>query len=92
VDGPPLFRLQRSLVVNGFAEEVENPSQRLFADRNRDWCAGINYFGAALDAVRGSHGNCTDPVPAKVLLNLAHHFPFFAHDFKFKNKSIINFR
>ena len=63
--------LHRRAVVDRLAEQVEDPAQRLLADRDGDRTAGVDHLGAALQAVGGVHRHRADAVVAEVLLDLA---------------------
>jgi len=71
VDRPTLLPLDRAELVDRLAEQVEDPSQRLIADRHRDRTAGIDHRVAALESVGGVHRHGPHPVVAEVLLDLA---------------------
>ncbi len=70
VDGPVLVRLDLTQIVQGLAQDVEQPSQGGPAHRHGDGGAGVDAFGTSAQAVRGVHGQATHPVVAQVLLHL----------------------
>jgi hypothetical protein len=72
VDGPALFGVgEVAAVVEGFAEEVEDVAEDLFADGDGDGPAGIDAFHAADEAVGGAHADAADGVAADVLGDFA---------------------
>ena len=72
VDGPALDALYRRFVVNGLTQQVKYTSQALFANGNGDRRAGVGCLGAALQAVRGGHGDTANHIVADVLCDLRH--------------------
>lgn len=58
-----------NVFVHKVAGDVEDTTEHLFADRNRDGFTGIGEAHAALQTVRGGHRNRAHPAVAKVLLN-----------------------
>ena len=57
--------------VDRVAEQVEDPAQRLLADRHAHRAAGVDRRHAAHQAVGRAQGHAADPVAAEVLLHLA---------------------
>src|SRR6185436_5349910 len=54
VNRPALFRLHRPIrKVHGFTEHVQHAAERLGANRNGDWRAGVDHAHAAGHAVSG---------------------------------------
>ena len=58
---------RRRIVVDRLAEHVEDAAEALVADRNLDWRAGVLGNHAALEAVRGGHGDAARDAVAEVL-------------------------
>ncbi len=71
VDRPALLALHLAALVDRLAEQVEDPAQRLLADRHGDRRAGVGHLVAPLDAVGRVHGDRTHALVAEVLLHLA---------------------
>src|SRR5437773_2348975 len=72
VDGPDLRAHGRGLVVDRLADHVEQPAQRLDADRHPDRAARRLDRVAAAEAVRRVHGDAADRAVADLLLHLEH--------------------
>ncbi|GAF25605.1 transcriptional regulators [Moorella thermoacetica Y72] len=70
VNGQPLGGFYRSLVVNGFSQDVKEPSQGSPAYRYGDWLAGVNGLHPSLQAVGRGEGHAADGVVAQVLHGL----------------------
>ena len=71
VDRPALLALDRlALLVDRLAEQVEDPAERVLADRDRDRAAGVDHGVAAAQAVGRVHRDRADAVVAEVLLDL----------------------
>jgi peptide chain release factor 1 len=71
VDGQGLLGVDRTLLVDGLAEDVEDATEGRLADRHADRAAGVAHGGAAGEAVGRGHRDGPDPVVAEVLLDLA---------------------
>ena len=63
--------VDRAAAVDRVAEQVEDPAQRLAADRHAHRAAGVDHRHAADQAVGRAQGHATDAVAAEVLLDLA---------------------
>lgn len=72
VDSPSLLCFGSRLVVNGFSEKIEDPSQSISSDRNGDRCACIYGISASYQSVSGRHCNTSYNVVTDMLRNLAH--------------------
>jgi hypothetical protein len=82
VDRQALARGHRALLVDRFAQNVEDAAEGHLADRHRDWAARVGGVDAAGEAVRSGHGHAADPVVAEVLLDFADdHLAVAAADF-----------
>jgi hypothetical protein len=66
----PAVALRRRLVVDGVAEHVPDPPERLLPDRHRDRPARVDDVDAARKPVRRVHGDGADSVVPEVLLDL----------------------
>jgi hypothetical protein len=44
VNGHVFLSIYRSLLIDGIAQHVHDPTQRLFPDRNGDGCLGVHHF------------------------------------------------
>src|SRR4029078_5461194 len=64
--------VDRALVVDRAAEDVEDASERRLTDGDRDRRAGSAHLDAAGRALGGGARHGPDPVVAEVLLHLAH--------------------
>lgn len=71
---------KRNVFVHEVTSDVEDTSEHLFADRNRDGFTGIGEAHAALETVRGGHGDRAQPAVAEVLLHFQHEVGFNAID------------
>ena len=70
-DGPCIGGLNRlSLVVDGLAEQVEQPPERGRPDRDGNRLAAVGRAISADEAVGGRHRNAPDEVVAQVLRGL----------------------
>ena len=69
VDRPALARRCR-LAVDGVADHVPDPAERLVADGNRDRPAGVDDVGSAREAVGRVHRHRAHAVVAEMLLHL----------------------
>ena len=70
VDGPPLHvGGKRFALVDGLAQQVEQPAQSGLAHGHGDGLAGVDHFHAAGEAVGGVHGHRAHLVVAQVLLH-----------------------
>ena len=67
MDGPPLLVSRCGLVVNGLAQQIEDPAQAFLAYRNGDGGAGVSGFHAPLQAIGGGHGDTAHHVVTDVL-------------------------
>ena len=65
-----------SFAVDRFADDVEQPSQHLFTNRDLDGSPHVGYPGAARQAVGGIHGHAADQMFAQMLLHLQHQAAF----------------
>ena len=66
----PALALDVGALVDGCAEDVEDPAERRLAHRDGDRRAHVLDVGAAGDAVGGVHRHGADPVVPEVLLDL----------------------
>ena len=66
----PALTLDVGALVDGGAEDVEDPAERGLADRDGDRGPGVLDVGAAGEAVRGVHRHRADAVVPEVLLHL----------------------
>src|SRR5262249_9816077 len=71
VNRPALLDLDRALLVDRVAEEVEDATERRLAHGDRDRPAGVRDLGPADEAVRRPERDRADAVAAQVLLGLA---------------------
>ena len=71
MDSPSFLTFGSGLVVNGFAENVENSSERTSADGNGDRTARINCVNASYKSVCGGHCDASNDIVADMLCNLA---------------------
>src|SRR5262249_48732751 len=69
MDRPPLA-LARLAAVDGIADHVPDPAERLVAHRHGDRLLGIDDLGPAREAVGRVHRNRAHAVVAEVLLHL----------------------
>ena len=65
------FHLRLLLIINGFAQNVENTSQGLFANRNADRRASCYCFHASHKSVCASHGDAADSIVTQMLRYLS---------------------
>ena len=72
MDRQALGDRHRSLLIDRFAQDVEDTAECGFADRHHDRGAGVDRLDAARQPVGRGHGDAADPVVAQVLLDLAH--------------------
>ena len=72
VDGPRLVRFDRALFVYGFADDVDDPSERRVADRNGDRASGILDGLPPDETFAGVHRDRPDGVFAQVLRHFKH--------------------
>ncbi len=70
MDRPPFLTLDLSPVVNGFTDDVHDPSQCSFADGNGNRLPQILDLHPADQAVGPVHGNTANGTLAQVLLHL----------------------
>ena len=70
VDRPAVLALDRLALVDRLAEQVEDATERVLADRDGDRGAGVDDRVAAAQAVGGVHRDRADAVVAEVLLDL----------------------
>jgi len=75
VNGRVLFGAERPFVVDGFACNVEHPSQDFIAHRNLNRVSCVAYFHTAGKPFRCFHGNAADTVIPYVLQNLQDNLP-----------------
>ena len=73
MDRPALAGVNRRLVVNRLAEQVEDTAQVLTTNRYGDGRAGVDSVHAAHQAVGGLHCDAADGVLADVLRDLYGH-------------------
>ena len=74
MDRPALDIIRnRRTVVDRIPEHVENPAERCFANRNRDWTAGVLDVHSANNRVGRGHRDCAHLVAADVLLHFDGH-------------------
>src|SRR5207248_7915544 len=66
----PALALRRLLAVDGFADHVPDPAERLVADRYGDGLLGVDDVDPAGEPVGRIHGNGPDAIVAEVLLHL----------------------
>ena len=66
--------LHRPFAVDRLAHHVEEPSERLLADRDRDRSAYRDRFHSPAETIRRGHRDRAHPVVAEVLLNLGDDF------------------
>ena len=71
VDRPALRGVDRAAAVDRLAEQVEDPAERLLADRHAHRAAGVDDRHPADQAVGRAQGHAADAVAAEVLLHLA---------------------
>lgn len=81
-----------NVFVDEVAGDVEDTSENLFSDRNRDGFTGIGEAHAALETVRGGHRNCAHPAVAKVLLNFENQLGIDSVENVFDLKRVVDFR
>jgi len=60
----------RTLAVDRLADDVEDPTEGLGADRHRDRRSGVDRLHSAPEPIGGRHGDGPDPVVPKMLLHL----------------------
>ena len=72
VDLPALLRLHRLALVDRLAQHVEDPAERLLADRHADRRARVDDVEAAGQSVGRVHRDRAHLVVAEVLLHLRH--------------------
>src|SRR5256714_1554033 len=72
VDGPARDAFRRGLGVDGLADHVEHPAQRLDADRHRDGRPGRDHLVATPEPVCRIHGDAAHDVVADGALDLEH--------------------
>ena len=70
VDLPLFFGDGLRLVVNSFAEQVEDTAEGLLSDRDLDRRAGIHSLHASNEAVGGTHRNAAHDIVADMLSDL----------------------
>ncbi len=71
VDRPALRRVDRPAAVDRVAQQVEDPAERLLADRHAHRAAGVEHGHAAHQAVGRAQRHAPHAVAAQVLLHLA---------------------
>ena len=80
VDRPPLGVLDFAHFVNGLADDVHDPAEGAFPDRNGDMVPGIHSLHPAHEAVGGVHGHAPHDVIAQVLGDLDDQVSFLVVD------------
>jgi len=79
VNGRALLLTNRTFLINGVAQHVHDPTQRLCAYRYRDRRTGVFHIETAAHALGGAHGNRAHHTVAQLLLHfegesfIAHH-------------------
>ncbi len=74
MNGPALYAGQRLTAVDRVADDVDEPAERLLADRHGHGLAGVDHLAAARQTVGGIHGHRPHLVVAEMLLHLADDF------------------
>ena len=82
----------RPAAVDRVAQQVEDPAQRLLADRHAHRAAGIDHRHAAHQAVGRAQGHAAHPVAAQVLLHLAGQVDLDALDLAVDPQGVVNVR
>ena len=67
-----LAGFDRTLLVDRFADDVHDTTQRLRSDRHRNWRAGVGDFLAADHAIGDVHGDAADGALAQFLRHFQH--------------------
>ena len=80
VDRVGLRRLDRTALVDGLADHVHDPPERLGADRHGDGAAGIDRVLAAHEPFGRVHGDGAHDILAQMLRHLEHQRPVAAID------------
>ena len=75
-----LFGLDRSTLIGGLTEDVEDAAEDTLADRNRNGGTETADGHPALESLRGGHGDGANPVLTEVLLDLKGHLGSLAVD------------
>ncbi len=70
VDGQPLGGVDRAPLVDGIADHVDDPAERLLADGNPDGGAGVDDLLSADETLSTVHGDRAHRVLSQVLGNL----------------------
>ena len=83
---------KRDVFIHEVTSDVEDTTEHLFADRNRDGFTGIGEAHAALETVRCGHRNCAHPAVAEVLLNFENQLGIDAVENVFDLKCVVDFR
>lgn len=81
-----------NVFVNEVTRDVENTSEHLFADRNRDGFSGIREAHSTLETVRGGHRNGAHPAITEVLLNFENQLGINPVENIFDLKRVVDFR
>ena len=69
MNGRALLLTNWAFFINGVAQYIHDPTQRLCAHWHRDRCAGVFHIQAATHTLRGAHGNRAHYAVAQLLLN-----------------------
>jgi len=83
---------KRNVFIDEVAGDVEDTTEHLFSNRNRDGFAGIGKAHAALETVRGGHRNSAHPAVAEVLLNFENQLGIDTVENVFDLKCVVDFR
>ena len=82
----------RHVFVHEVAGDVEDPAENLLSNRNRDRLAEVGEGHAALETVRGGHGDRTHPTVAQMLLHFEHELGIHAVEDVLDLQRVVNFR
>ena len=67
VNRQDFFRFHRAGVIDRFAEQIQNATERAGTDRHHDFAAGVFHDGAAHEAVGGVHRDGAHDVVTQML-------------------------
>jgi len=69
-----LRKFDRSSLVGGLSNNIENTAKDPFPDGNRDWFRRVDDIHPPLKSLGRAHRDCADPALTKVLLNFEGEF------------------